>query len=383
MSAVAVARAADAGTTRIASRAAYPTIVAWWAASRVFVLVCAAAAQVIRWPDGTWHPSLSAHPLVLLGFWDARWYQIVAAHGYLLVPGRFSDPAFFPLLPVVEHGFGVLGIPTLVSGVIVANLALLVGLIAMYELGKTVLPEADALRSVTYLAIFPYSFVFSMAYPEGLAIAAVALAVLSATREKWLAAGACVAIATLARPQGVFLLLPLAAIAWQSWSAMPERKRTEAVAALLAAPAALLSFSLYLWHTVGSPVAWSKAEVAWGRSFSIDGPVRAVQELFAAPAHHNEWIYRDLAFCLLYLGLLAAAAWARVPWPWLLCGAAMVLLPLGSGTFTSDGRFGLLALPVFWGLGALGRNAVVNRVVLAVSPILLAAAVLTLRVRFP
>ncbi len=383
MSAVAIAQGSDAGTARIASRAAYPAIVAWWAGSRLFVVICAAAAQVIRWPDGTWHPGLSRHPLILLGFWDARWYRIVAAHGYLLVPGRFSDPAFFPLLPVVEHGFALLGIPTLVSGVVVANLALLVGLLAMYELGQTMLPEADARRSVCYLAIFPYSFVFSMAYPEGLAIAAVALAALFATRQKWLAAGACVAIATLARPQGVFLALPLAAIAWQGWSAMPERKRTEAVAALLAGPAALLSFSLYLWHTVGSPVAWSKAEVAWGRSFSIDGPVRAAQELFAASAHHNEWIYRDLAFCLLYLGLLVAAGWARVPWPWLLCGAAMVLLPLGSGTFTSDGRFGLLALPAFWGLGALGRNSVVNRVVLAVSPILLAAAVLTLRVRFP
>ncbi len=383
MSAVAVAPAAKAESARTGSRAAYPAIVAWWAASRLFVIACAAGAQAIRWPDRSWHPGLSSHPLVLLGFWDARWYRIVATHGYLLVPGRFSDPAFFPLLPVVEHGFSLLSIPALVSGVVVANLALLVGLLATYELGKTVLSEADARRSACYLAIFPYSFVFSMAYPEGLAIAAVALAALLATRQRWLAASACVAVATLARPQGVFLVLPLAAIAWQSWGEMPERKRMEAVAALLAGPAALLSFSLYLWRTVGSPVAWSQAEVAWGRSFSIDGPVRAVHELFLAPAHHNEWIYRDLAFCLLYLGLLGAAAWARVPWPWLACGAAMVLLPLGSGTFTSDGRFGLLALPVFWGLGALGRNAVVNRAVLTISPILLAAAVLTLRMRFP
>jgi hypothetical protein len=383
VSALAVGQTANAAAARIASRAAYRRIAVWWAASRLFVLVCAAAAQTIRWPDRTWHPGLSSHPLVLLGFWDARWYRIVAAHGYLLVPGRFSDPAFFPLLPVVEHGFALVGIPALIAGAVVANLALLIGLIATYELGKTVLPEGDALRSVCYLAIFPYSFVFSMAYPEGLAIAAVALAALLATRQHWLAASACVAIATLARPQGVFLALPLAAIAWQGWSEMSERTRTQAVAALLAGPAALVSFSLYLWHTVGSPVAWSKAEVAWGRSFSIDGPVRAIHELFVAPAHHNEWIYRDAAFCLLYLGLLGAAAWARVPWPWLLCGAAMVVLPLGTGTFTSDGRFGLLALPVFWGLGALGRNAVVNRFVLTVSPILLAAAVLTLRARFP
>ncbi len=90
---------------------------------------------------------------MLLGFWDSRWYRIVATHGYLLVPGRFSDPAFFPLLPVVEHGFSLLSVPALVSGVVVANLALLVGLLATYELGKTVLPEADARRSACYLAV--------------------------------------------------------------------------------------------------------------------------------------------------------------------------------------------------------------------------------------
>jgi hypothetical protein len=61
----------------------------------------------------------------------------------------------------------------------------------------------------------------------------------------------------------------------------------------------------------------------------------------------------------------------------------MVLLPIGSGTFTSDGRFGLLALPVFWGLAALGRHRTVDRLVLAVSPLLLVLSVLTLHARYP
>jgi len=354
----------------------YLVIAGWWAASRLFVLLLVAAAQLVRWPMSTWHPSLTRHPLVLLGAWDGQWYRIVAAHGYLLIPGQASDPAFFPLLPVTENALAGLGVPPVAGGVLVANLALLVGLLALYELGRLLLPEAQARRAAVYAAVFPYGFVFSLAYPEGLALALVALTGLLALRHRWLAAGAAAAAATLARPQGVFLLLPVAAAAWGAWDTLSDRERSQAVAAVLAGPAALASFSLYLWHTVGSPLAWSTAEVAWGRSFSLLGPYRAVEQL-------NGWLYRDAICCVLYLALLVVGRRSGVPWAWVLCGLAMVLLPIASGTFTSDGRFGLLALPVFWGLAALGRHRVADRLILALSPMLLALAVLTLHSRYP
>ena len=255
---------------------AYLVIAGWWAGSRLFVLLCALVAQVVRWPIRAWHPSPLRHPLVLLGAWDGQWYRLVAEHGYLLIPAQPSDPAFFPLLPVAENGLSVIGIPPIVAGVLVANLGLLVGLLAMYELGRALLPESQARRAAVYLAIFPYGFVFSMAYPEGLALALVALTGLLAVRRHWLGASATVAAATLARPQGVFLLLPVAAAAWGAWGSLSDGERSQAVAAVLAGPAALASFSLYLWHTVGNPMAWSQAEVAWGRSFSLLGPYRAV-----------------------------------------------------------------------------------------------------------
>ncbi len=358
-------------------------VIGWWAGSRVLVFGCAAIAQVARWPRSTWHPSLLRHPLVLLGFWDGRWYRIIAAHGYLYIPGRTSDPAFFPLLPILEHALGLLGVSTLVSGIAIANVAFLGGLLVLYELGRRLLPEPDARRAAIYLAIFPYSFVFSLAYPESLALAAIALAGLAALRGNWPAAAAAAVAATLARPQGAFLVIPLAAIAYQAWPSLPDRRRTWAVTAALAGPAALASFSLYLWSRVGDPLAWSKAEAAWGRSFSPFGIVRAVSQLLAAARHHDGWLYRDAAFCLLYAFLLVVAFRARLPLGWILFAAAAVLLPLASGTFTSDGRFGLLALPAFWALAILGRDVRVHRLVAIVSPLLLALAVLTLRSRYP
>jgi hypothetical protein len=97
----------------------------------------------------------------------------------------------------------------------------------------------------------------------------------------------------------------------------------------------------------------------------------------------SAWVIRDLVAVVLYLVLLAAAARVGVPWPWLVGGVAIVVLPLFSGSFDSVGRFGLLAPAAFWGLAAIGRDRRLHRLILAVSLPLLAAAVVTLPLAFP
>src|SRR5579875_2048447 len=192
---------------------AYRELAAWWLGSRLLVLAAAAVVQVAGWPRAGWHPSLFRHPFVLLTWWDGRWYGIVAKRGYLLVQGRFSQTAFFPFFPVLERAGHLLGLPVDVAGVLIAHLGFLAGLLAAYELARAYLPEADARRSSIYLAIFPFGFVFSMAYPEGVVLPLVALAGVLVLRERWLAAGICAAAATLARPEGILLAVPIGACA--------------------------------------------------------------------------------------------------------------------------------------------------------------------------
>ena len=362
---------------------AWRQIAYWWVGSRLLVLAACVAVQTSGLVRPNWRPGILAHPFVVLGSWDGRWYRIVAERGYLLVQGRFSDPAFFPLLPVLERAASWTGIPPLVAGVLLANVGFLAGLILFYCLGQELLPEATARRAAIYLAVFPFSFVFSMAYPEGVVLPLVALTGLFALRDRWLAAGACVALATLGRPEGLMLTIPVIAVAAKHWPRLTTEARAKAVAATLAGVSALVAFSLHLWWAVGDPLAWGKAERAWGRSFSVSGPWEAVRAVATALHYHNAWLYRDVAFCLVYLGLLVAALRAHVPRSWIAAGAGMVLLPLASGSFTSDGRFGLLALPVFWGLAALGERRWSNWIIVAASCLLLAGGVFSLPLRFP
>lgn len=353
----------------------------WWLAGRALIVVT--AVLVHRFGPLGWIRNVEhAHALGPLQAWDGRWYRMVASSGYLLVPGRQSDPAFFPLYPVLLRAGHALGLGYSASGLIVANVGFFGALVAFYALTHTLLGDGMARRATAYLAVFPFGYAFSMVYPESIVLAFIALAALAALHRRWGWAAVCAAAAALARPEGLFVALPLAVLAWQQRHVLSARARGVAIGAILAPLAAIGSFSLYLGTTLGDPMAWSQAQLAWGRHFSPFGFVDAVTGLGGAFAH-DAWVTRDVVAVVVYLALLAAAARAGVTWPWILSGLGIVLLPLFSGSFDSISRFGLLVPAAFWGLAALGRDPRAHRAILALSIPLLAAAIVMLPLRYP
>ncbi|HLX32262.1 MAG TPA: hypothetical protein VKR79_05765 [Gaiellaceae bacterium] len=314
--------------------------------------------------------------------WDGRWYRMVARGGYLLVPGRQSDPAFFPLYPILLRAVHALGIGWGIAGPLISDLALLLGLVLFHALSRQLLGEEIARRATTYLAIFPLAYVFSMSYPESVVLALLAAAPLAALRRRWWLATACAALAALARPEALFLALPLAGIAWRQRQSLGTWQRGAACAAVLAPLAALAAYPLYLDTVLHDPLAWQQAEHGWGRHFSATGIVSAFTRLPGAFGY-SPWIVRDVVFFFLYLGLLYAAWRVGTPRLWLAAAAGVVILPVFSGAFDSIGRFGLLAPPLFWGLASLTRTSRSERIVTAVSLVLLVLGTLSLAYVFP
>jgi hypothetical protein len=358
-------------------------IICAWAISRALVLATAQLVQTTGFPKHAAGAALTSRTIGVLQTWDGRWYQTIANHGYLLLPGRQSDPAFFPLLPIVLRLCHLVGLSFSTGYLVISNLAFAVGLLALYELARTWVPEPNARRSAVYAAIFPLSFVFSMMYPEALAFALIALAGLLAARRRWGTCAACAALATLVRPEGALLVIPITAAAVTAWRSMPAAARGRAAGAVLAPFAALAGYSSYLWWSIGQPFAWTKAQEAWGRSFHVTGFYDAAISLLTAARHQQGWLFRDAAFCVVYVVCLVLARRAGVPWPWILAGVAVVFLPLASGSFTSDARFGLLALPVYTGLASLGRRRAVDITLRIVCVVLLLAGVETIVLHWP
>ena len=360
----------------------------WWAGARALVLGTALVIHAIGRPYGYYSHAVLAKPFGVLAVWDGIWYRRVAVHGYLFVPGHQSDTAFFPLYPVLLRIAHLTGMPLDAAGLLLSNLLLLGALLLLYELGLALLPAADARRAVIFAAVFPTSYVFSMIYPESLVLACMALATLLAVRGRWLSCSIVGAAAALARPEGALLVLPLAAIAIDRWRTLSPEARGRAVAAVLAPPAALLSFLLYLGWAVHDPFAWNETQQAWGRSFNATGFFLSIRRLFTGLGR-NHWGLRDALFCVAFLVLLAVAARAKIAWPgrrrwpWIVFGLAIVLLPLASGSMESDARFGLLALPIYWGLAVAGRRRWLERGLLALSAVLLLGATATIPLIFP
>jgi hypothetical protein len=375
-------------TTAVASpatrplRAATAEILGWWLLSRAIVLGGAAVLYLGDRPIGFFGARTVASPLGTIGSWDGRWYATVARHGYLLVPGRQSDPAFFPLYPMLLRLAAGAGFGPVEAGALLSNLALPAALLALYALGRRLFPEELARRAAIYAALFPMGFVFSMVYPQSLVLLLVALSALLALDERFLAAAACAAAATLARPEGVFLALPLAACAASAWPRLDPGARGRAVAAAAAAPVALVTYPLYLRWALHDFGAWGTAQRAWGRSFAVTGPVHAATGLIPA-LEQNPWLARDAVAVLLYAALLVAAARAGTPRSWVAAGALVVLVPLMSGSIESEARFGMLAPAVYWGLASVGTPGWRDRAIRIGALALLAAGTLTLPFVFP
>jgi hypothetical protein len=349
-------------------------IAAWWLGGRALVFATALAVHAFE--------SRPGRTLGVLESWDAHWYRLVASDGYVLVPGRQSDPAFFPLFPLLLRGAHALGLGYATAGIALSNLAFLVALVAVHALSRDLFGDTLARRATIYLAVFPLGYVFSMVYPESLVLAAIATSALAAERGRWAIAGGCAAAAALARPEGLFVGLPLLMLAWRQRRLLTPAGRGLALGAVLAPAAALASFPLYLDRVLHDPLAWSQAQRAWGRRFSPLGFVHAFANLGHALGG-NEWLTRDVVAALAYLFLLAAAARMGVGWPWLVSGLAVVVLPVFSGDFDSIGRFGLLAPAILWGLAWLGRRPRVDLVIRVASLVLLVGAVATVPFVFP
>src|SRR4051812_28561120 len=187
---------------------AWFAIAGWWLGSRAVVIVTAIVVQAERWPHGRWVGPLVDRPLALLTAWDGRWYRMVASRGYLAIPRHQSDTAFFPLYPALLRLGHAVGLSLNAAGLIIANAALLVALVALYELVRCWADERTARRAAVYAALFPIGYVFSMVYPEALVLAGLGPAPPLAARGRSGGPGRSAGLPPLAAPAAPLLLPP-------------------------------------------------------------------------------------------------------------------------------------------------------------------------------
>jgi hypothetical protein len=355
----------------------HPTVLAdliavsWpFAASRLALIAVGLLTQILIVPglSEPHLPTLSGQAVLnMFGPWDTGWYVDVATHGYAAGPGPqgWVNWAFFPAYPLLSAGVAsLLHLPLFPVMIAVSNLCFLAALALVRRFARSEFDERSADLAVALLCATPGSYVFSSAYTESLFLLALTAALILMRRSRWIAGGACAALAVLTRNLGLGLLIPMAIwaaprlleLGRQARAGDPaDGRRLVLECARLAAGAALplaalAGFSALLYLKSGDPLAFVHAQKAWGRS--IHDPLREPLIYLLHPGamtDNNSLV--SLAFVWLSFALLAALALMR-RWGLLALGLFLTLVPLSTGIFSYQ-RYCLIALPLFLAGGRL------------------------------
>jgi Gpi18-like mannosyltransferase len=303
--------------------------------------------------------------------WDSGWYLDIARHGYMFIPGKQSNVAFFPLYPyLVRFVHYFIPLPHdagwLLIGIIIANAAFLVALIYLYHLVRLDYDRSLAARVVLYLCVFPTTLFCSAVYTESLFIALVISSFYYARTGRWFVAGALSAAAALARAPGILLVFPLT-FEYFSQTEFNWRRGKPDVLSLTLAPIALLGHLTLLRWQFGDWNVISKTETlqGWNRHFTFPWTTlfRAFPTITTFNGYHGAF---EFFFTIALLVLVIFACFRFRP-SYAIYSVISLLFIVSWGTLLSAPRFGLMIFPAIMGLALLGQNAWFNRIYLVFS----------------
>lgn len=308
--------------------------------------------------------------LDMWGRWDSSWYLDIALHGYSLrgpLETTQSNVGFFPLYPLLIRALLWL-LPesvrtpetALLIGVVLSNIMFVGALFVLYRLTLLLFNDrAVAQRTQWYIVLFPASFFFASAYTEAAFLLFTVAMFYAALRRVWWAAGILGALATLTRPSGILLLVPLA---WMYGEMIEWKFRQVRWSSLWLAllPLAYIGFMISLYPLTGDWVAPMRIQEAWSSTLAAPWTTIFFPEIGFVP-------YITRLEQLLLLGAFVLSVLALIKLPSKAFGLYVLLLlvaMLFKGQLLSTPRYLSTAFPIFITLALLGKHQAFDRLVL-------------------
>lgn len=190
--------------------------------------------------------------------WDACWYAKIATYGY----EADGSTAFFPLYPLLERAVSFVAGDVVVAGMVISFVATILALWGLHRLVSLDFPEEVARRSMLLVGIFPAALFLLAPFTEALFLALSVWCLYAARRDSWPVAAALGLLAAMTRPVGVFLVLPLA---WLAFQELRRRGAGGAVLAVMATAAPAVGAAAYaLYSELGVGRSLFDAARIWG-----------------------------------------------------------------------------------------------------------------------
>ena len=365
-----------------------PTLIVLFGASRLAAVIGMLLAK---------HGDLGQALVAFAGSYDASWYEKVVLSGYgqttldnpvagfypgyPLLAGAFFEPLswFFTVLDPTGHLRSSASLGILVFSMLAAsNLALIVGLVALWKLFRPMLGDGATVIGIGLFLASPGAFFLSAGFSESTFVATTALAFLAASRGRWELAGLAGAAACLTRWTGALLILPLV-LAW--WESGERRLSMRSLTGLLLFGAGVGAYPVYLWARFRDPLYYVHLQARdWHHRLS--NPLRLIGRILLRG-------YRGLKAAVglpsierkgdveVLIVDAAMVSWTlvtvligrlRLPVSQLVWVVLILLTPLMSGVSDSMNRYLLGAWPIFFiGGWLLRRRPVLAALLIVVS----------------
>lgn len=296
---------------------------------------------------------------------DGMVFMIIAKSGY-----RAEQLPFFPLLPMLITLGNRLGLPFVVSGMLVSTIAFFASQFFVYKL-----LQLDKKSSLYWLFLgvmlaFPTSFFYTAVYADALFLLLASATLYFARKQRWLAASVFGGLAALARLNGLALFFVIGAEYLLStntklqkkwdigdflktlWRAVGSVKfiRSGILWSLLI-PTAFLGYLLYIqmqfgdWHLFFSGVeVWHRDKL----TFPLQTFWRYVKILVLYPNLTFTYVVAMLEalFTLLYIWAMVWS-WGKIRMSYWIMMFLHLLIPTLTGTLQGMPRYGLHLYPLF------------------------------------
>ena len=272
--------------------------------------------------------------------YDAAHYLYLAVHGY-----KKDDPscAFYSLYPgLIYCGSLLIGSPFW-AAFLIAQLSSLLGIWFVWLALAEIQGGKEANRCVILWLASPGALFLNVLYSETVFIGLLGGVFLLVAKRRWGAAAVLSLFLPLARPVGLFMILPLKVFAFQT-----QGFRWRSLLCFLPA-AGFAAHLCILWFFTGNPWEGVEAQRFYSNHPSIDHlwkPGEAVEAFLQVRDFHdpqNSAIDRAL-FLLVLLLLPAVFRRGSFEFAWVI---GLGIIPAITNFFLSYTRFVTMAVPVF------------------------------------
>lgn len=282
------------------------------------------------------------------GVWDSYWYLDIAKNGYSAAKNAAGQAnyAFFPLYPMLVKFVGILtNHRYFIAGVVLSNLFLLIACFLLYRLVWLESGKNTALNTITYLFVFPVSFIFSGVFTESLYLMLAIGCFYAARKSQWWLVGVLGCLLSLTRSLGVLILLPML------YEYLLERQFNLRqvrfnILYLLLIPCGLALFSAYNYWLVGDPFAFKSIQSASGWDRGATNPLTVILTgLWNGLKNRDVRDLIEASSSLLCLALLCFN-FNKIRHSYLIFGFYSLLVPLSTG-LESMPRYILPVFPLY------------------------------------